>query len=251
MRAVLVQKLLARFACIYFEGPRLFTIESEVPMTMRLTQAVLFTFALALCGQLQAQLLSPTDPIVGGEVVGGQFVVGVAGTAAGVNNWPGGESPDHAIDGVGQKYLNFAEENTGFIVTPGISIVDQITLWTANDAVERDPASFELWGTNAAIGASPIDLASFTMIASGALALPASRNAGGAAALDAANSQVVDFDNSNAYSSYLVMFPTVKNATANSMQIAEVQLGGVAIPEPSSIVLAALFAGLAFMRYRR
>jgi hypothetical protein len=34
------------------------------------------------------------------------------------NNWPVGEPPSAAIDGAGQKYLNFGKENTGFVVTP-------------------------------------------------------------------------------------------------------------------------------------
>jgi hypothetical protein len=162
--------------------------------------------------------------------------VGMAGT--GPNTWPANESPEFAINGAGQKYLNFGKENTGFIVVPslGSTIAQEITFWTANDAVERDPASFQLYGTNEMIDvfAAPgtdFPLADFTEIFSGNLALPASRNGGGGTALDPANSQTVSFTNSTAYTSYLVLFPTVKTAgTANSMQIAEVALNASTTP---------------------
>ena len=208
---------------------------------------------LAVATAQGAAIFAPGDAVVGGAVVGSDFVAGVAGTAADTNNWPANESPNHAIDGVGQKYLNFKDVNSGVLITPsfnggGGSIVTGMTLWAANDAVERDPASYELYGTNAAIGAGPYPLAGFTLISSGALALPASRNAGGGAALDINNSQTVAFGNSSSYSSYLVLFPTVKNAgAANSMQIAEIQLDGV-VPEPATAGLAALSLGAFAMR---
>ena len=199
------------------------------------------------------ELLTPGDAISGGQSDGTNFNVGVAGTAAGVNNWPAAESPDHAIDGVGQKYLNFGETDTGFVVTPsGPTTVGGIKLWTANDAEPRDPASFQVWGTNADVSGASIALSDFTAIAVGTLDLPSSRNAGGGAALDDANSQTIRFLNDTEYNSYLVLFPGVKDAaSANSMQIAEVQLLG--IPEPGSLTLlglGGLFLGLLRRRSR-
>jgi len=151
--------------------------------------------------------------------------------------WPGGESPNFAIDQAGQKYLNFAIENTGFLVQPqganAGDIATSMTFWAANDAIPRDPASYRLFGSSSADLLSPTDyfhedqisLEIFTEIAFGDLALPDSRNDGGVALLDDLNSQTVTFDNTAAYSNYLVLFPTVKDvANANSMQIAEVQL---------------------------
>src|SRR5687768_8103653 len=92
-------------------------------------------------------IFAPTDLIRGGRQDLGLnlFSVGTVGTAGGVNNWPGAESPDHAIDGVAQKYLNFAETFTGFLVQPSFNggngaIPTSMQLWTANDAVDRDPA---------------------------------------------------------------------------------------------------------------
>ena len=104
------------------------------------------------------------------------------------------------------------------------------------DSPERDPTGYEFWGTNDAISGNSIPLSMFTPISTGDLALPDSRNDGGDAPLLEENSQTVSFENSGAYTSYLVLFPDVKDsASANSMQIAEVQ--AYAVPEPSTAVL--------------
>ena len=180
-----------------------------------------------------APLLAAGDTVFGGQLNGDNFDLGVSGTTGEVNNWPGGEPPSAAIDGQGQKYLNFAEFNTGIVVTPssGPSIATGLKLWAANDAVPRDPASYEVYGTNAALGDGPFAKSDFTLLGSGSLALPDSRNGGGAAALDDANAQFVAFGNSTGYESYMIVFPTVKDeAGANSMQIAEIQLLGGPVP---------------------
>gem|GEM_PF-2324394 len=168
------------------------------------------------------------------------------------NRWPGAEDPTRAIDWQGQKYLNFAgdefnpdESNvfSGILVQPTIGdqaddVPTSITFWAANDAVQRDPAAYELWGTNdfptlerfdlEVTGVDPgaeFSLDSFTKIAEGPLALPDSRNGGGAAELDDANSQTIEFDNTAAYSNYMILFPELKDRLGqNSMQVAEIQL---------------------------
>jgi hypothetical protein len=215
---------------------------------------------LALAASISAHaasIFTPGDPVLGGASDGTNFNVGVAGTAGGVNNWPPNEPPTAAIDGAGQKYLNFFELNTGILVTPSFnggngSVVTSMTLWTANDAVERDPTSYQVLGTNVPIaGGGPFPLSDFTEISSGGLALPATRNAGGTAPLLPANSQTVTFTNSTSYKSYLVLFPTVTNsASANSMQIAEIQLDGV-VPEPATAGLAVLSLATLLVRRRR
>ena len=192
--------------------------------------------------------------------------VGNEGFGGGQNNWPGGEPPSAVIDGAGQKYLNFGGENTGIVVTPTAGgIPASITAWAANDSSERDPASFWLGGTN---GDSVTG--DYTFIAGGLLSLPDTRNAGAAAELLEQNSFSVSFDNSASFTSYLVVFPTLKNAgAANSMQVADVQLfdaagtgifapgdtilgvqvDGALVPEPSTGLLA--FLGLAGLLRRR
>jgi hypothetical protein len=200
-------------------------------------------------------IFAPTDgaAVIGGRSDGTNFTAAVAGTVGGANNFPAGESPNHVVDGVGQKYLNFARLDTGFLITPGVgaSVADSLKLWTANDAVERDPASYSLLGTNSPIsGAGPFALSNFSLISSGALALPSTRNGGGTTALDDANSQTASFANSNSYLTYLVLFPTVKGPGGNSMQIAEVQLFGT-VPEPTTLSLLGLGAMGLLARRRR
>lgn len=188
-------------------------------------------------------IFTPTDQILGGQKDPGltQFLIGIEGTAPGVNNWPGGspgEYPLHIIDGVAQKYLNFGILNTGFLINPQFnggngSIVSSMQLWTANDSENRDPSSYEIWGSNTALdfGLTSFEMSGFTLVSSGALALPAGRGSTGQNALNNTNSQTITFPNTTGYKNYLVVFPTVKNTptAANSMQIGEVQLFGIAV----------------------
>src|SRR5678809_258293 len=103
----------------------------------------LFSYTGRLCAQL-ADITQPGDPIVPTS-----------------NNSPGSEGVANAIDNQPSKYLNFDKLNTGFTVTPrvGLSVVQCITLTSANDAPERDPASYVLSGS--------YDGSNFTQIASG------------------------------------------------------------------------------------
>jgi hypothetical protein len=125
-----------------------------------------------------------------------QFLIGVVNTGTAGNNWPGGESPNHAIDGVAQKYLNFGITNTGFLASPTFnggngSVISSMQLWTANDTEARDPATYEIWGTNSALdfGATTFEMSLFTLVTSGNLSLPAGRGGTGTAALNNTNSQ--------------------------------------------------------------
>ena len=137
------------------------------------------------------------------------------------SSYPGNEAPSDGIDGTPfTKYLNFGEENSGIIITPssGSSTVRSIRLTTANDAEERDPSSYEIYGTNDSIQSldNSTGLAeNWTLINSGSVSMPSTRFA---------NAPVLSFANSTAYSSYKLMFPTVKNpGAANSMQVGEIQ----------------------------
>ena len=139
------------------------------------------------------------------------------------NDWPAAEAPALAIDNnVNTKYLHFKGETqpTGFQVTPsaGATIVTGVILTTANDAAERDPIAFALYGSNLSIDGP------YTPIASGeivdfAQGMPWPRYT--------MNETPILFANSTAYRHYQLLFTRVRNAaSANSMQVAEVELLG-------------------------
>ncbi len=165
-----------------------------------------------------ANVLLPTDPIKAIEM-GWQ------------SRYPANEAPAKCIDGnPATKYLNFGETKSGFIVTPalGASILDSFQITTANDAVERDPVVWMVYGTNDAI-VTPDNgdglAENWTLICGGTMALPAERLTAGPVYVIA--------NQAEAYTSYKMVFETVKNATAaNSMQIAEVQFYGAPYVPP-------------------
>ena len=218
--------------------------------------ALMLTFAGA--GAQAMAIITPGDAILGGKLVdealSGNFVTGSAGF--GENQWPGNEGPENLINGVGQKYLNFGKEWSGAIITPsaGPSIVKSITFWTANDWIPRDPDAFFLYGTNAAIDPLVNPLSNFSFITGPFMNLPDSRNPGGNSPLNPANAWTWDggnlVSNNTAYSSYLIVFDILKDSgSANSMQLAEMQLYGqiVGLPEPGTLVLLIIgLAGLGF-----
>ncbi len=122
-------------------------------------------------------------------------------------NSPSNEGAANAFDGnVGTKYLNFDKQNAG--VTVKLSqgrVVQKFTITTANDSVERDPASYKLYGSN--------DGVNWTLIKEGPLTLSDSRFS---------VSGEITVDNTTAYVYYFIKFPSIKNNSGNSVQIAEV-----------------------------
>ncbi len=145
---------------------------------------------------------------------------------------PASETVEHVIDDVTQKHLNFLDLGSGFIVTPSVgpTNVTGLRLYSANDAIPRDPASYVLEGGNSADGP-------FTLISEGDLALPDARNAGGdiPITLDLAH-QEISFANDQAYAAYRLTFPTLKDAeAANSLQIAEVEFLGTVADAPDGL----------------
>ena len=196
--------------------------------------------------------------------------INVGSVGFGPNQWPGGEPPEKAIDGLGAKYLNFGKQNTGVVVTPSAAAAaTSITLWAANDSPERDPGMFTLFGTNDDVSGD-LDSSIFTFVAGGLLSLPDSRNNGGINELLESNSTSVSFSNTDPFTSYMVLFPNLKNGGgANSMQVAEIQIFDAAkegifapgdtilgvqavaslVPEPSTGLLA--LVGLAGLLRRR
>jgi len=151
--------------------------------------------------------------------VAGDTVVGVPND----DDWPAAETPDLAIDDdTATKFLHLkgAAEPTGIQVTPlvGATIVTGLALTTANDAAERDPATFELYGSNASIDGP------YTLIASGDIVDFTGETAW---PRFTKNETLISFENAVAYAHYQILFPTVRDpGSANSMQIAEVELLG-------------------------
>lgn len=175
--------------------------------------------AFAMVSAHAAPLFAPGDPIFAYDLDT------AAGSTGGVIfpavSYPAGEPPANAIDGnAGNKYLNFGKYGAGIIVTPASPAAAQsLVLTTANDSSGRDPASYIIFGSNSAI--TSVDNSNgfadnWTYIAQGALSLPAGR---------LATASPVNFSNSTSYSSYWIVFPTLKSVgTVDSMQIGEIQL---------------------------
>jgi len=176
-----------------------------------------------------AEILALAQPHIVDVTAPGDVVKGVPdeprdGSVAG---WPDGEYPWLAVDDdVSTKFLHFRGEvsPTGFVVEPamGPTVVTGLTLTTANDAEPRDPASYEISGSNESIDGP------YELIAAGDIADFAQADAWPRFTM---NATPITFPNTVAYKYYQVMFPTVRDAAnANSMQIAEVELLGVPGP---------------------
>jgi hypothetical protein len=135
--------------------------------------------------------------------------------------WPPAEIPPNAIDDqILTKFLHFKGEvqPTGLRITPvmGPTIVNGLSFTTANDAVERDPVTYELSGSNESIDGP------YTLIASGSIVDFDQTTAWPRRTI---NETPITFDNDVAYAHYQIMFPTVRDpGAANSMQIAEVEI---------------------------
>ena len=121
---------------------------------------------------------------------------------------PGGEQYPNAVDGnVYTKYLNF--NKTGAGVTVGFAnarIMRRMIMSTANDAIERDPMTINIYGSSTYYGAK-------TLIQSNvATNLSTSRY----------TNSTIDFENNTAYQFYTIEVASVRNYyAANSFQFGE------------------------------
>ena len=121
---------------------------------------------------------------------------------------PGGEQYPNAVDGnVYTKYLNF--NKTGAGVTVGFAnarIMRRLIMSTANDAIERDPMTINIYGSSTYYGAK-------TLIQSNvATNLSTSRY----------TDSTIDFENNTAYQFYTIEVSSVRNYyAANSFQFGE------------------------------
>jgi hypothetical protein len=199
--------------------------------------------------QTHSTQVSPTVNIfnTSSTVIG---VTAVPGAGLGANS-PSGQDAPRAVDSnQPTKYLNFNKEFSGIVVLPtmGPTIANTLTLVRANDAPERDPASYQVWGTNFSDmslimpNQDPSNWQFYwTLIATGNIPIFSGRG----------QVQEFAFNNAQAFTNYLVDFPTLANsAAANSMQIGEIQLSGV-LPEPGIASLLAIGSATALLRRRR
>jgi len=159
--------------------------------------------------------------VFSGAAQAGRDITGPGDTVVGYpnENTPGNEPPPQAIDDrIDTKYLHYegGTTATGFRVTPaeGPTVVTGLTFTTANDADGRDPAEYELWGSNESIDGP------YTLISAG----PIEDFIATAAWPRRTKTETpIEFENDIAYRHYQVLFPTVRTA-GNYMQIAEVEL---------------------------
>ncbi len=146
-------------------------------------------------------------------------------------NWPEGELPDYAIDDdITTKFLNFggATGVTGIQVTPSVgpSIVTGLSFTTANDAPERDPVAYEIYGSNESIDGQ------YELIAAGEIVDFAQEEAW---PRFKGNTTDIVFENTTMYDHYQVLLTAVRDPnSANSMQIGEIELLGTPPTDVSS-----------------
>lgn len=193
--------------------------------------------ALAALGITAAQSLAQNF-VIGAQQVGPNPP---AGTLSNVFPNSGGENPEFAIDGnSGTKYLNFARDFTGYIITPaaGSSVATGLSLMTANDSPARDPLTYSLYGSNTAVASNvpgtTYDLSNPTNFT------PIVLNGSTGFAVDPGRQQPSAvqpaFVNALPFTTYVLFFPTVRDpANANSMQIAEAQITGTVVGNPQTI----------------
>ncbi len=169
---------------------------------------------LAPVAQAERDITGPQDTVQGVPNDG-------VTTGGGDNGWPSGEVPRQACDDdITTKFLHFKGEvePTGIRITPAVgeTIVTGVTFTTANDHDERDPVKYELSGSNVGIDGP------YTLIASGDIV-----DFAGATAWTRRTKTTtpMQFANTVAYKHYQLLFPTLRGpTTANSMQIAEIEL---------------------------
>lgn len=149
---------------------------------------------------------------------------------------PAGQGVANAVDGnPSTKYVNTGGANSGFIITPsaGAAPVHGFTITTASDLPARDPAGWEISGTNDEIlsgNHSEGSLENWTVVATGTMALPDARLTAGAP---------VSFANSTPYRSWRFRAVSVKDpSTADAMQFGDIQFeSGPVVPSGGGFVI--------------
>ena len=121
--------------------------------------------------------------------------------------FPANEAPSNAIDDNPKtKYLNFDGKGSGLILEVGKSVAVGIALTSGNDAPERDPRTFALYGSK--------EGSEFIPVAAGAVPSFSARQ----------QRKRFSFDNAEAYSFYKLIFPELVGPEGTPLQIGEVEL---------------------------
>ncbi len=136
-------------------------------------------------------------------------------------DWPSSESPLKALDNdnrTNYRHKKGEDQPTGFVVTPSKKkVVNRLSFTTADDAPERDPVAFKLYGSNDHVYVGP-----WTLIASGKID---DFNQETAWPRLTKNETPILLDNDVAYKHYRLMITEVRDSgSADSMQLAEVEL---------------------------
>ncbi len=166
------------------------------------------TGILSIQQRVAAELVDITAP--------GNIIVSVPSGGS-----PDDEGPDNAIDdNSGEKYLRYLVdgESEGLSVTPSQPelVVVALTITTANDWSDRDPISFELYGSNSSISGP------YTLIDSGAITElaqvePLARYT---------KISPIEINNGTPYAHYKLLFPDVRNSGGGCVQVGEIELLG-------------------------
>lgn len=229
-------------------------------LPLRRTGAAVFALLLLALGLFSATPVyaqAPTFRHWGGWLNGPagsqNFTIGGIGTAPDTNNWPSNENPNflHVNFGAG-KFLIFKGSNAGFVwsnTSPAIAY-NRLSLTTANDAAGRDPASYIIYGSTASLldetsQGTNVPVSSLTEIASGTLALTNDRNDSSLTPAAVASPAIVQFSNTTAYPSYVVVFPTTKDGlTSTATQISKATFSKGTLTVPNQVLMGKVRAGV-------
>ncbi len=172
------------------------------------------------------------DPIAAGQLVFSDFTIAPTGEIPTQNSTPGngtGQATAAIDSNAATAYINYGAANTGYIVTPavGLSNVTGLTLTTAVDFPNGDPLSFSLYGSTTQVvnstAGTVFSLSDFTEITT-------DRDTGLLAQSGRGVTVSVAFANTESYTTYLLVFPTVRSPSAASLKIAEAILTGTSGP---------------------
>lgn len=165
--------------------------------------------SLSLGSSLHAAgILAPTDFII--AVDGNRNLPGNTNTGA--------EGPQAVFDGSDTtKWFSGARAFAGLIVTPATpgTVVTSMSFTAGNDSPERDPVTYQLYGTNGAVTSVNNDTGladAWTLISTGATGIAPSS---ATATVRNTTGPVVNFANATAYNSYKVVFTALRSASAN------------------------------------